>query len=251
MTNHGGFIVEETKYAPLQFRDNRRLTRKERRIAKNTGHCSIGIGEDCSEFARGIRNDRFLMVTGPQVHCPRQPPSQRRLTKPEAYSAVAFIRCEPRDIRPEIHMLASGNTNGLRRVFAYCRNYLRIACERLRIKSCDAIQKQVAKDALIKLFRPSKAKTQEECAKKLRMRKAEYGEIFAIAHGMLMRRLDEAVARRRLARTGTGFCPKGVSLNYGLDRIAAMASQTPAHTQAIPFAPITAAVKPQPSQLAY
>lgn len=241
--------MEETKLQPLLFNDDRRLTLKERAEIKAHGHARAGLADNRGKLAKGIRNDRYLMVTGPQVHCPRPKLYQDRPRILQG-AAFAYIRVNRHDIRPELLTLAGGQKScDLPRVIEYCRNYMRIACERQGIEVAAELQARFVALALKDWLYKSLAQTQAQQAKKMRMRNTTFGMLYGIISHMLARRYQEACARHKQVLTGTSYRPPSVKLINGLEKRFAVAADWPTDEQIASAitAPAIAAYKPRSS----
>jgi hypothetical protein len=142
------------------------------------------------------------------------------------------------DIRPDLLTLAGAQrANDAGRVLEYCRNYLQVTCDRRRLLASAELQGAIALDALRVWLFQAKSPSQGERAKKLTMRKADYGSLHAIVFDMLVRRYAEASARYTAGiEAGTENQGTSVKLNSGVKKITAPAqSHVPAaKTAALP-----------------
>jgi hypothetical protein len=224
--------MDETKVTSLRFDDDRRLTIKEKAQIEATGHSRVGAADNRRELAKGKNNSRYLMVTGRQVHCPHPKLYQDRPRILQG-AAFAYVRVHRYDIRPELLTIAGGQrSHDLPRVIEYCRNYMRVACERRQIKVGAVLRDKFIALALRDWLYKSSAQTQDWQAQQMRMRKSTFGVLYGIIAQMLANRYREACARYKQILTGTEYRPNPVKWNYGLEkRIAASATRRPPDQQ--------------------
>lgn len=227
--------MEDQGFTSLRFEDRRRPTRKERENIEAHGHARAGLADNRGSLAKGIRNDRHIMVTGRQVHCQRPKLYQDR-SRVLRGAAFAYIRVNRHDIRPELLTLAGGQSHDLPRVLVYCRNYMRVACERGQLGVSIDLQDRIAARALQDWLYESLAQIQKAQAKQLHVRNCDFGLLYGIVAQMLKRRYREACEKL----SGTRKRAPGVEWNYGLEKVQPIDARM---TMALP-AKAMAAYKP-------